>query len=157
MAPWASAVIGITAGLVLNLGIVIYSIVFSYYVIPASRLKNYLHYDDTLDAFGLHGIGGFVGMICTGLFHQKYISMLDGVGTEGGAVDGNWKKVGQQLVACISIAAWSFIMSYAILFIINKIPGLHLRVSAEEEREGQDVSEMGELKPDILKCCLSFA
>lgn len=129
VAPWAGAVIGITSGILVNL---------------ASRCKNYLVYDDTLDAFGLHGVGGIVGGIMTGLLHQKSIAMLDGVETEGGAIDGNWTKVGQQIAACLSIAAWSFFMSYFILFIINKIPGLQLRVSPEEERDGQDVSEMGE-------------
>jgi Amt family ammonium transporter len=100
-------------------------------------------YDDTLDAFGLHGVGGIVGGIMTGLLHQKSIAMLDGVETEGGAIDGNWTKV-RTTDCCMSIHCRLVILSYAILFIINKIPGLQLRVSPEEERDGQDVSEMGE-------------
>lgn len=117
---------------------------YIYFIYSALRGKDYLGYDDTLDAFGLHGVGGIVGGIMTGVLHQKSISLLDGVETEGGAIDGNWTKVGQQIAACVSIAAWSFFMSYAILFIINKIPGLQLRVTPDEERDGQDVSEMGE-------------
>jgi Amt family ammonium transporter len=129
VAPWAAAIIGITSGFLVNLG---------------CRCKNYLGYDDTLDAFGIHGIGGMVGGILTGVFHQKYITELDGVVSTGGAFDGNWNKVGQQIAACLAVAAWSFFVSYALLLIINIIPGLHLRITTEEETRGQDYSEIGE-------------
>ena len=94
----------------------------------------------------------------TGILNQSSISTIDGknsygktieaIGFDyftGGVIDGNWKSLGYQTAAVVTIAAWSFIFSYAILFVINKIPGLHLRITAEEELKGQDHSEIGEV------------
>jgi Amt family ammonium transporter len=129
VATWAGAVMGITAGFLVNL---------------SCRAKHYFGYDDTLDAFGLHGMGGVVGGIMTGILHQKAIPAMDGKITNGGALDGNWISLWYQTLACVTIAAWSFFLSYAILFVINKIPGLHLRITAAEELKGQDHTEIGE-------------
>lgn len=64
----------------------------------STKLKFYMNVDDGLDAFGLHGIGGYVGSILTGLFAADYVAGLDGVTViPGGWVNGHWVQLGYQL------------------------------------------------------------
>lgn len=136
VAPWAAVVMGIIAGILINL---------------ACRLKPYLGlYDDTLDAFGAHGLGGFLGSTLTGIFHQKWVAKLDGTNTLGSAIDGFPTQIGYQIAGSLAIASYSFVVSFIILFVINKIPGLHLRYTETEERLGADMVEMGEVAYSIL-------
>ncbi len=109
-------------------------------------MKRYLKYDDTLDAFGIHGVGGFVGNILTGVFAAKWVAALDGATIPGGAIDGNGIAIGYAFVSAVSIAAWSFVVTMLILFCINIIPGLRIRSSQELEVFGGDWGEMGELE-----------
>jgi Amt family ammonium transporter len=119
----ASGFVGPTAAVIIGLvaGVICY--------VAATSLKHALGYDDSLDAFGVHGIGGIVGALLTGVFASKEIS-----GSEGSVVTQLW-GVGTTVV-------YGFIVSYVILLVIDKTIGL--RVSEEREREGLDISLHGE-------------
>ncbi|KAG0014669.1 hypothetical protein BGZ80_010313 [Entomortierella chlamydospora] len=111
----------------------------------AVRLKVYLKYDDAFDVFAVHGVGGIVGNILTGIFAQASIAGLDGVTViNGGWLDGNWIQVGYQLADSTAGLSWSFVVTYIILVIMNKIPGLTLRADPSQEHTGLDIAELGE-------------
>lgn len=81
----------------------------------ACRMKHYLGlYDDSLDAFTGHGLGGFLGNILTGIFHQKWIAQLDGTTTLGSAIDGSPKQIGYQIAGSLAIAGYSFVVSFVL-------------------------------------------
>jgi Amt family ammonium transporter len=97
--------------------------------LAATSLKTALGYDDSLDAFGVHCIGGIVGALLTGVFASKEIS-----GSEGSVLTQLW-GVGTTLV-------YGFSVSFIILKVIDVTIGL--RVTEEQEREGLDISLHGE-------------
>ncbi len=109
-------------------------------------VKNRFGYDDSLDAFGVHGAGGTLGAVLTGLFASSAINPVfkdaKGRALPSGAVDGNWHQVGNQFVG-IAIA---WVLSAAGTFMLLKLVDLlmGLRVSAEDEREGLDITQHGE-------------
>jgi len=112
----------------------------------ACKLKHAFNYDDALDVFAVHGVGGFVGDILTGFFAESYIAGLDGATViPGGWLNGHWAQVGYQLADGTAGMAYSFGVTYLILFVMDKIPGLSLRVDAETEIKGLDAGEIGEL------------
>jgi Amt family ammonium transporter len=119
----ASGFVGPTAALIIGIvaGVVCY--------IAATSLKHALGYDDSLDAFGVHGIGGIVGALLTGVFASKEIS-----GSEGSVITQLW-GVGTTVV-------YGGIVSYVILIIVDKTIGL--RVTEDQERVGLDISLHGE-------------
>jgi Amt family ammonium transporter len=110
-------------------------------------MKRALKYDDTLDAFGVGGkriadfvatllfffqpclLSGFVGNVLTGIFAAKWVAALDGDVIPGGAIDGNGYAVGYAFASATSIAAWSFVVTFIILCIINRLPGMRFRCS----------------------------
>jgi ammonium transporter, Amt family len=100
--------------------------------------KKKLGYDDALDAFGCHGIGGMWGGIATGIFASKAINPL---GADG-LIQGNFKLIGIQLISIVAISAYSAVMTFGVLKLINLITPL--RASEEEELEGLDLSMHGE-------------
>lgn len=124
----AAAIFGIVAGVLAN-----------YF----SRLKEVLGFDDTLDAFGIHGVCGIAGNILAGIFHQKWVTLLDGTVTNGGAIEGNVIELGYQLIGASVIAVYAFAMTFAILLIVNAIPGFTLRGDYEDD-EDTDLQEVGE-------------
>jgi len=98
----------------------------------ATSLKRMLKYDDSLDAFGVHGIGGIVGALLTGFFAVEAIG-----GTAGG--------MGQfmvQLKGTVITIVFTAVMTYIILKVVDLVMGL--RVSEEQEREGLDIALHGE-------------
>jgi len=101
-------------------------------------VKQKFGYDDALDAFGCHGIGGIWGGIATGIFASKAINPAGA----NGLIYGNIKLVGIQLIGIIATIAYSAIMTFIILKILSKF--MSLRVTREEEMEGLDVSLHGE-------------
>ena len=135
VAPWAAIVIGIVASIVCEFAV---------------SSKEFLGVDDALDVFGLHGVGGIIGTLFTGLFAQKWVAALDGTVINGGAIEGNWIQVGYQLAAIVVVCAYAFFGSLLILFVINKIPGLHLRTDPHEEEMGGDLGEMGETAYEFI-------
>jgi Amt family ammonium transporter len=103
-------------------------------------LKNRLGYDDTLDAFGVHGIGGIVGAIFLTFFIRK--SWME---EAAAAVDGSWsmmQQLGVQVVAVLIAVAYAGIVTYILLIVVSKITGL--RSSDGSEMAGLDSSYHGE-------------
>lgn len=100
--------------------------------------KQKFGYDDALDAFGCHGVGGIWGGIATGIFASKAINSAGA----NGLIYGNIKLVGIQLIAILATVAYSAIMTFIILKVLSKF--MTLRVTYEEEMEGLDVSLHGE-------------
>ncbi|KAF9327509.1 hypothetical protein BGZ91_001434 [Linnemannia elongata] len=112
----------------------------------AVRLKHHLKYDDAFDVFAVHGVGGIVGNLLTGIFAQKWVAALDGATViAGGWLDGHWMQIVHQLADSAAGLGWSFTVTYLILFIMNKIPGLNLRAKAINEHRGLDLAELGEM------------
>jgi Amt family ammonium transporter len=95
----------------------------------ATALKRLLGADDALDVFGIHGIGGLVGAILTGVFADKAISGLD-------------VNLGMQTIAAFGTLIYSAIMTLIILTVVNMFVGL--RVDAEEEHDGLDLTQHAE-------------
>ncbi len=101
----------------------------------ATSLKSKLGYDDSLDAFGVHGIGGIVGALLTGVFTAK---VLGGVGMENSI----GMQVWAQFLSIIITIVWSGGLSFIILKIVDAIVGL--RVEEDDERQGLDISQHNE-------------
>jgi Amt family ammonium transporter len=123
VAPWAAILLGLIAGVVCYGGVL---------------LKNRFGYDDTLDAFGVHGVGGFAGAILTGVFAQK---AMNPSGADG-ALFGNWHQLLVQVIACLATGVYSVVLTFGILKLIDATIGL--RASEQEEREGLDITQHGE-------------
>lgn len=117
VAPWAAVVMGLIGGLVGFAGI--------------TFVKNSFGYDDTLDAFGIHGIGGAVGAILTGIFADK------SVGGVAGLVNGDVSLLGKQLVAILFTVVFVTIGTL-ILAKITAVIAAPLRLTEEEEEKGYD-------------------
>jgi ammonium transporter, Amt family len=100
-------------------------------------------YDDSLDAFGVHGVGGLCGALLTGVFavQRSFPGMDEPVG-EPGLLAGNPGLLGVQLLACVAAAAYAVVVTIVLLRVIDKIVGL--RVTATDEREGLDTTQHGE-------------
>ncbi|GAB7362405.1 hypothetical protein MBLNU230_g2729t1 [Neophaeotheca triangularis] len=116
-----------------------------------NRYKYLLSIDEGMDIFAIHGMGGFVGDILTGFFAADFVPALDGVsGTSyaGGWWNGNWIQMGYQLAAAFTCAAWSFGVSCVLLFVIDKIPGLRIRASEEDEVRGLDCKYLDDVEWD---------
>jgi Amt family ammonium transporter len=105
----------------------------------ATSLKHLLGYDDSLDAFGVHGVGGIVGALLTGVFAYGPLSATDA------SPDGSPGSLAQLILQAKGVAAtlvYSGVGSFVLLKIIDAIIGL--RVSTEDEREGLDLVLHGE-------------
>ena len=120
--PGAAIVIGLVAGAFCFWG--------------ATSLKHKFRYDDSLDAFGVHGIGGATGALLTGVFAVKSI------GDAPGLLEGNAKQLLIQLAAVLIVVVYDAVLSLIILKAVDWTIGL--RVSGEEEMEGLDLSQHGE-------------
>lgn len=102
--------------------------------------------------------GGFVGDILTGFFAASFVPALDGVsGTNyaGGWWNRNWIQMGYQLAAATTCAVWSFTISCILLFVINRIPGMHLRESEEDELKGLDFKYLSDVEFQRMSVDLS--
>jgi Amt family ammonium transporter len=102
----------------------------------AIRLRARLALDDALDVWGVHGVGGTWGALATGIFATA------AVGGVGGVIDGEVGQLGKQLVGIGATWAYSFVVTVAILKVLDLVMGL--RVSEEEELAGLDISQHGE-------------
>jgi Amt family ammonium transporter len=130
--PMAALIIGFVAGIV------------CYFAVTS--LKKALGYDDSLDAFGIHGVGGFTGAILTGVFANSAINTVfkdaNGVALPSGLIEGNSKQVVNQLIASLIAIGLTMVASFIILKVVDLIVGL--RVSGEDEVTGLDLSQHGE-------------
>lgn len=111
-----------------------------------TELKKKLGYDDSLDAFGVHGIGGLTGALLTGVFANSAINTVfkdsNGTALPSGLIEGNPKQVLNQLIASLIAIALGVVGSYIILKIVDLVVGV--RVNDEDEIAGLDLSQHGE-------------
>jgi ammonium transporter, Amt family len=122
VAPWAGVLIGVIAG----------AICFW----ACTWLKRRFNYDDSLDVFGVHGVGGMTGILLTGVFATASI------GESSGLLEGNPHLLLTQLYGVAVTLGWSVVVT----FILLKLVGLFvpIRVSTQQELEGLDISQHGE-------------
>jgi Amt family ammonium transporter len=95
-----------------------------------------------------------VGLIFNALFAADYIIGLDGVNTgviNGGWLNHNWKQLYIQVAYIVACTAYAFVVSGLLAFVVNKIPGLHLRASEEAELLGMDDDQLGEFAYDYVE------
>jgi Amt family ammonium transporter len=111
--------------------------IICFYMVAVIKPK--FKYDDTLDAFGVHGIGGIVGSILTGVFATQFIS---GEGGVKGALYGDWHQLGVQILATVISIVFSAVMTYILFKITDRLVGI--RVDKRVEEEGLDIYEHGE-------------
>jgi len=114
--------------------------VFCYWMV--TRFKAMFGYDDALDAFGVHGAGGTIGALLTGVFAQAVFNPIFGEGKPVGGLDGRWGQVGNQLVGVL--IAWCIALAgtFVLLKLVDLLTGL--RVHEEHEIAGLDISLHGE-------------
>jgi Amt family ammonium transporter len=131
---------------------VVYGVVGAAGANYATKLKFVLGIDDALDIFAEHAIGGLIGNILTAFFAADYIAHLDGFSEiPGGWLNHHWVQLGYQLADSVSGGIYSFGGTCIILFVMNLIPGLSLRVSEEAEILGIDDAEIGEFAYDYVE------
>ena len=121
--PPAALTIGLVAGVVCYVAVM---------------LKVTFRYDDSLDVVGVHGVGGILGMLATGLFATVAVN----AGGSNGLFYGNPRQLAVQALAVGVILIYSFVATYGILKLLDKTMGL--RVTDEEEVMGLDLSQHGE-------------
>jgi len=125
------------AGLVGPMGAIILGLIVGPICLWAvSGLKKAVGYDDSLDVFGIHAVGGIIGAIGTGIFVSP---ALGGVGVEGYTMGG---QVITQATGVLVTVVWSGVVSFALFKLVDLVMGL--RVKEEEEREGLDTAIHGE-------------
>jgi Amt family ammonium transporter len=120
VATWAALVIGAAAGLLCYLAV---------------RLKDRFHYDDALDVVGVHLVGGFIGVVLTGVFASLVVNVA--------GVSGGIAQLGRQSVLAVAGLVFPFIMTWIILWITDKTVGL--RVSEHDQDAGLDISDHAEV------------
>jgi ammonium transporter, Amt family len=118
--PWAAIIIGAAAGLVCY---------------GAVHLKDIFHYDDSLDVVGVHMVGGFIGVVLTGVFASLAVNAA---GEAGG-----WTQLGRQVVLAVLGLVFPFVMTWIILWVTDHTVGL--QVSPDDEETGLDLSEHAEV------------
>lgn len=101
-------------------------------------------YDDALDAFGVHGIGGIIGSILTGVFATRLVTGADGA---QGALYGDWHQLWIQIVATLISIVFSAVMTFVLFKIVDAVCGI--RVGKRVEEEGLDIYEHGEAAYDM--------
>jgi Amt family ammonium transporter len=121
-----AAIIGIVAGIV------------CYFAVS---LKNKLHWDDALDVWGVHGVGGSLGVIMLGLFATSAVNPM--VTTNGLLAGGGFSFFWKQLITILGVCTYAFVFSYVMLWIINFVTPV--KVTKEEEIAGLDSSLLGEI------------
>ena len=122
VSPSGALIIGLVAGFACYWG--------------ATSLKKMCGYDDSLDAFGVHGVGGIVGAILTGVF------AVEAIGGSKGLLEGNAGQVVTQAYGIIGTVVYCAVGTFIILKVIDAIMGL--RVDKETEVQGLDISLHGE-------------
>jgi Amt family ammonium transporter len=126
--PLASIAIGFAAGVVCY---------------TAVMMKSKFGYDDSLDVVGVHGVGGILGALLTGVFATK---LINPAGNDGGLY-GNWGQFGTQLIAVGATIVYAIVGTTVILLVLKAVMGL--RVNEEDERLGLDLSQHSESAYDL--------
>jgi Amt family ammonium transporter len=112
-----------------------------------TAVKNKLGYDDSLDAFGVHGVGGTLGAILTGVFATNAVNAIAGTGESGqanpvGAIDGNTALLLGQGAAVAVTVVFAAVATLVLLKVLDATMGL--RVPQDQEMQGLDLSQHGE-------------
>src|SRR5690349_18277873 len=132
VSPMAALFIGLAAG------------VFCYFMV--ARVKALFGYDDSLDAFGVHGAGGTIGALLTGVFATRLINPIfhnaQGTALSLGLLEGNYRQLFNQLVGVAIAWALGIVGTMVLLKLVDMVIGL--RVPAEQELQGLDLSQHGE-------------
>ena len=115
--PWSALIIGLVAGIA------------CYFAV---QVRKKLDWDDALDVWGVHGVGGIIGTILLGVFASKSVNGVSGL------IEGDLYQFGIQLFGTVLASVYAFIVTMLILKVVNKF--LPVRVSREEERLGLDAS-----------------
>lgn len=115
--PWSAVIIGLVAGIV------------CYFAV---QLRKKLGWDDALDVWGVHGVGGIIGTILLGIFASKSVNGISGL------IEGDVYQFGIQVFGTVLASVYAFVVTMLILKVVNKF--LPVRVSQEEERLGLDAS-----------------
>jgi Amt family ammonium transporter len=114
--------------------------------VAVTEVKKALGYDDSLDAFGVHGVGGLTGALLTGVFANSTINTVfkdaDGKALPSGLLEGNPKQVLNQLIAALIAIVLGMVATYILLKITDLVIGV--RVEGEDESLGLDLSQHGE-------------
>ncbi|MGD9502255.1 MAG: ammonium transporter [Methyloceanibacter sp.] len=105
----------------------------------ATTVKRALGYDDSLDVFGVHGVGGIIGAVLTGVF------AVEAIGGAKGALEGNVGQIWTQIEGVAATIVWSGVATLVILIVVNLVTGV--RVSQAAEVEGLDINLHGEVVP----------
>ncbi|KAK5717758.1 ammonium transporter Amt1 [Elasticomyces elasticus] len=139
--PWAAVVYGVCAGVGCNF---------------ATQIKYWVHADDGLDIFAVHGIGGLIGNLLTGFFAADYIAHLDGYTViPGGWLNRHWIQLAIQLCDSVVGMTYSFVVTLLILGAMSVIgwyiPAFVLRITPAEEEQGIDDIEIGEFAYDYVE------
>jgi Amt family ammonium transporter len=114
--------------------------VFCFWMV--TRFKAMFRYDDALDAFGVHGAGGTIGALLTGVFAQAAFNPIFGAGKPVGGLDGRWAQVCNQLVGVLIAWTIAAVGTIVLLKLVDLLTGL--RVHEEHEIAGLDISLHGE-------------
>lgn len=101
-------------------------------------------YDDALDAFGVHGVGGIIGSVLAGVFATRFVTGEDGV---QGALYGDWNQLWIQIAATVISMVFSAVMTFVLFKVVDKLVGI--RVDKRVEEEGLDIYEHGESAYDL--------
>ena len=123
--PMSGVVIGLIAGL--------------FCFLSCTKLKNTFGYDDSLDAFGVHGMGGMLGALLTGVFATRYVNGAD---EPVGLLEGNAAQMIPQIVSVAASVVFSATGTFLLAKVLDIVMGL--RVSEDEETQGLDISQHGE-------------
>jgi Amt family ammonium transporter len=128
VSPTGAALIGIVAGVV---------------CFGAVALKNKLNWDDALDVWGVHGVGGFIGIILLGIFATKSFNPASATGL----LEGNTDFFIKQVVAVLFSSVWAFVFTYGMLWLIDRVTPV--KVADGTEERGLDSSLHGEQAYEI--------
>ncbi len=104
-----------------------------------ATVKRKFHYDDALDAFGVHGMGGIIGSVLTGVFATRFVTGADGA---QGALYGDWHQLWIQVFATLLTIVFSAVVTFILYKLVDKTIGI--RVDKRVEEEGLDIYEHGE-------------
>jgi ammonium transporter, Amt family len=107
----------------------------------AISLKFKFGYDDSLDVVGVHLVGGLVGSLLLGFFADATINPA---GTDGVFLGGGFGLFGEQVLAVVATMAWSFVVTFGIVFVLSKVLPGGIRVSEEDEETGLDLTQHSE-------------
>jgi Amt family ammonium transporter len=136
--------VGITpaAGFVGPMAAIAIGLAVSVLCFGAVAAKAKLGYDDSLDTFGVHGVGGTVGALLTGIFASAAIQA-----GKTGLLEGNAHQLWVQAVGVAAVVAYSIVVSFVLLRVLDAVMGL--RVSRDDEIMGLDLSQHGEEAYDL--------